>query len=224
VLRLIGAAAFGLAGVAVLLALGFWQLGRLEQKRDLIAGIEARIGAAPVPVPPAPDPAADRYRPVQAEGVFTGEAVHVLASRPGAGVGSRVIAVLATPEGRRLLVDRGFLPEARRGADLAGGPAVVIGNLDWPQDADALTPAPDLGRNLWFARAPGPIAAHLGAEPVLIVARRIEGAAVAGLEPQPLGVDIRNNHLEYALTWFALAAVWAAMSLALIWRLRRDLA
>lgn len=219
----IGPAVFGAAGVAVLVALGVWQLGRLEQKLALIAEVEARIGAAPVPVPAAPDPGSDRYRPVTAEGAFTGEAVHVLSALPGAGPGSRVIAVLETPEGRRLLVDRGFLPEARRaGADLAGGPVAVTGNLDWPRDADAMTPAPDMGRNLWFSREPGPIAAHLGAEPVLIVARRVEGAPVPGLAPQPLGVDIRNDHLEYAITWFLLAAVWAAMSLYLLWRLRRD--
>ncbi len=197
-------------------------MSRLDEKLALIARIEARIGAPPVPVPATPDPEADRWRPVVAEGAFTGEAVHVLSSLQGAGPGSRVIAVLETEGGRRLLVDRGYLPEARRGAALAGGPARVTGNLDWPRDADAFTPSPDLGRNLWFSRAAEPIAAHLGAEPVLIVAARVEGADVAGLIPQPLGVDIRNDHLEYAITWFSLALVWAAMSLYLLWRLRRD--
>lgn len=221
--RLIGAAVFGLAGVAVLAALGLWQLARLEVKLTQIAGIEARIWAEPVPVPEAPDPARDRYLPVQAEGVFTGEVVHVLSSRPGVGPGSRVIAVLETPEGRRLLVDRGFLSESRRaGAVLAGGPVALTGNLDWPQDIGADTPPPDLRRDLWFARAPGPIAAHLGAEPVLLVAAEVAGAEVPGLVATPLGIDIRNDHLEYAVTWFALALVWAAMSLYLLWRMRRD--
>jgi surfeit locus 1 family protein len=174
-------------------------------------------------VPADPDPEADRYRPVTAAGAFTGEAVHVLSSRPGLGPGSRVIAVLETADGRRLLVDRGFLPEALRpGLELAGGPARVTGNLDWPRDADRYTPAPDLGRGLWFSRGVEPIAAHLGTAPVLIVAAAVDGAGVRGLEPQPLGIDIRNDHLEYAVTWFLLAFVWASMSLYLIWRLRRD--
>lgn len=221
--RLIVPLIFGLGGVAVLLSLGFWQLARLDQKLALIAEIGARIEAPPVPVPAAPDPLRDRYLPVTAEGVFTGEAVHVLSSVKELGVGSRVIAVLETPEGRRLLVDRGFLPEAgRAGADLAGGPARVLGNLDWPRDADSFTPAPDLGRGLWFSRAAAPIAAHLGAEPVLITARAIEGAEVAGLVPAPLGIDIRNDHLEYAITWFLLALVWASMTLYFLWRQRRD--
>ena len=221
--RLWGAVLFGVAGCAVLLALGFWQLARLDQKLALIAAIEARIGADPAALPDRPEPAADRYRPVRAEGVFTGEVAHVLSSRPGLGPGSRVIAVLQTGTGRRLLVDRGFMPEARRAdAVLSGGAARVLGNLDWPADADGFTPAPDLGRNLWFSRAAEPLAAHLGAEPFLIVARQIDGAAVPGLEPAPLGIDIRNDHLEYAVTWFLLALVWAAMSLYLVWRIRRD--
>lgn len=221
--RLIGAALFGLLGCAVLVALGFWQLARLDQKLALIAAISAQAAAEPVPVPAQADPLADAHRPVVAAGVFTGEAVHVLSSRPGQGPGTRVIAVLQTDDGRRLLVDRGFLPEGlRAGTDLAGGPVRVQGNLDWPRDADGFTPDPDLTRGLWFSRAVPPIAAHLGAEPVMIVARAVDGAEVPGLTLTPLGIDIRNNHLEYAVTWFLLALVWAAMSLYLVVRLRRD--
>jgi surfeit locus 1 family protein len=221
--RLIGPVVLGVAGVAVLLALGVWQLSRLEVKLAQIAAIEARIAAAPVPVPPRPDPVQDRYLPVIARGTFSGEGVHVLSSRQGAGPGSRVIGVLETDDGRRLLVDRGFLPEARRpAADLTGGPVTVTGNLDWPRDADSYTPPPDLARALWFSRAVEPIAASLGAEPVLIVARSQQGAPVPGLTPAPVGIDIRNDHLEYAVTWFLLALVWAGMSLFLIWRIRRD--
>lgn len=222
-LRLIVPAMFGLAGVAVLLSLGFWQLARLEIKLSQISGIESRISAAPVALPVTPDPGHDRYRPVTLEGQFTGEAVHVLSSLQGHGTGSRVIAVLETPDGRRLAVDRGFLSEARRpGVGLASGPVQVTGNLDWPRDTDSYTPPPDLARGLWFSRAAGPIAAHLGTEPLLIVARQVTGATVPGLVPTPLGIDIRNDHLEYATTWFLLALVWAAMSLYLIWRTWRE--
>jgi surfeit locus 1 family protein len=226
--RLIVPGVFGLAGVAVLLSLGFWQLARLDVKLDQIARIEARIAAPPVPVPAAPDPERDRYLPVTVDGMFTGDAVHVLSSLQGQGAGSRVIAVLQAEDGRRLAVDRGFVPEARRaGLDLSGGPVTVTGNLDWPRDADSYTPPPDLARGLWFSRAAAPIAAHLGTEPLLIVARAVtapggDAVAVPGLVLAPTGIDIRNDHLEYAITWFLLALVWAAMSLYLIWRTWRD--
>ena len=221
--RLIGPLVLGVAGVAVLMSLGFWQLSRLDEKRVLIAEIEAQIVAAPVALPDAPEPERDRYMPVHAEGRFTGEMVHVLASQRGAGTGTHVIAVLETQGGRRVLVDRGFLPDAARpGFAGENGDVRVIGNLHWPRDADRYTPEPDLARGLWFAREVAPIAAHLGSEPVLIVARA-EQPPLAELRPVPVGVEsIPNDHLEYAITWFTLAIAWAGMTLYLLWRIRRE--
>ena len=222
--RLIGAMVFGLAGVAVLLSLGFWQLSRLEWKLGVIAAIDARIADAPGPLPDRPDPAGDRYRPVTVEGDYTGEMVRVLSSRPGTGVGTLVLAVLVTPEGRRILVDRGFVADAAPGVmNFAATGVSVTGNLLWPADSDSFTPAPDLARGLWFSREVGPIAAHLGTEPVLIVAR--QDTPVPGLIPVPINSrDVKNDHLGYAITWFLLAAVWAVMTSALVWRIRRNTA
>ena len=212
----------GLAGVAVLMSLGFWQLSRLDEKRAQIAAIEARIGDLPGALPAAPDPAADRYRPVVVEGRHTGEVVHVLSSREGFGAGTRVIGAFEAGTGRRLLIDRGFLPEAARsGADFASDRVTVTGNLDWPRDADSFTPEPDLGRGLWFSRGVEPIAAHLGTDPVMVVARA--DAPVPGLVPTPIdSADVRNDHLEYAITWFLLAAAWAGMTVFLLWRIRQN--
>lgn len=213
---------FGLAGVAVLMALGFWQLSRLDEKLAQIAAIEARIGDAPGALPAAPDPVADRFRPVAAEGRHTGEVVHVLSSREGFGPGSRVIGAFETEAGRRILVDRGYLPEAARGGtDFESGPVAITGNLDWPRDADGYTPEPDMARGLWFSREVEPIAAHLDTEPVMMVART--DAPVPGLVPTPIdGADLRNDHLEYAITWFLLAAAWSGMTVFLLWRIRQN--
>jgi len=220
--RFIGAGLFGIVGVAILLSLGFWQLKRLEWKLDLIAQVEGRIHNDPVAVPPDANPARDRYLPVTVSGRYTGEAVDVLSSDREAGPGMRVIAVLETAEGRRLLVDRGYIPEARRAAlPMVAEGATVTGNLDWPTDSDSFTPAPDQGRNLWFARDPLPIAEALNAEPLLIVARS-DSAAASPLMTLPVtGASFRNDHLEYAITWFLLAGVWAVMTIALLWRIRR---
>jgi cytochrome oxidase assembly protein ShyY1 len=73
-----------------------------------------------------------------------------------------------------MLVDRGFLPEAARAAVLAlRRPVKVTGNLRLAARCRQLHPPPDLGRGLWFSREVAPIAAHLGTEPVMIVARRM---------------------------------------------------
>ncbi len=223
VMRLLGPLVLGVAGVAVLASLGFWQLSRLDEKQAIIAEIEAQIAAPPVALPEVPEAARHRYLPVQAEGRFTGEAVDVLASQRGAGTGVHVIGVFQTGEGRRLMVDRGFLPDAARaGFDAESGAVTVRGNLHWPRDADRFTPEPDLDRGLWFSRAVEPMAAHLDAEPVLIVART-ETPPPPALRPVPVGVEgIRNDHLEYAITWFTLALAWAGMTVFLLWRIRRE--
>jgi surfeit locus 1 family protein len=208
--------ALGVVGCALLLALGLWQLARLEWKTAIIAEIDARIVAAPGPLPESPDPEADRYLPVTVTGALSGEEARVLTSIVGEGPGARVIGVLVTGE-RRILVDLGFVPEGDDAPRMAES-VTATGNLHWPEETDSWTPAPD--GSLWFARDVPLMAEALGTEPVLLVARNLE----PGVGTTPLPVDtgaIPNDHREYALTWFGLALVWAAMSLLL---LRRSLA
>lgn len=208
--------AMGVVGVAVLLALGAWQLRRLEWKTAVVHEIDARVAAPPVSLPAAPDAQADRYLPVTVTGALGGEEARVLASRAGEGPGFRVVSVLTAGD-RRVLVDLGFVPEAEADSPRVAEEVTVTGNLQWPDETDGFTPAPDLGRDLWFARDVPAMAEALGTEPVLVVARELE----PDLGTTPLPVDssaIRNDHLQYALTWFSLAAVWAVMSALLVRR------
>jgi surfeit locus 1 family protein len=177
------------------------------------------MAEAPAAVPAAPDPAADRYRPVRAEGRLTGEEALVLASRKRIGPGFRVIAVLETAEGRRLLIDRGFLAEADRATPRPPKALSVEGTLHWPDEVDAYTPAPDPAAGLWYARDVPALAAALRAEPVLVVARSDTGDAVTPVPVDTAGIP--NDHLGYALQWFGLAGVWAGMTFLYLWRMRR---
>ncbi|HUF88292.1 MAG TPA: SURF1 family protein [Thermohalobaculum sp.] len=213
--RVLAAAIFGLAGTAVLAGLGVWQLERLAWKEALIARLESRLSAEPVPLPAAPDPERDNFLRVAVEGRVGDEALYLLTSERPFGPGFRVIAPLASGgAGRTVLVDLGYIPEAMKGAGVAAGAAArVTGALYWPEARDSFTPEPDRAANIWFARDPQAMAAALGAEPLLIVA----DAHDLGAWPKPLrlGVNLRNDHLGYAVTWFAMAAIWAAMSLGL---------
>lgn len=226
----------GLAGCAVLASLGVWQMQRLAWKEALLARISSQIDG---PVQPLPDPGdnpgvALKYRPVQIAGQTTGQEILVLSGRKGQGAGYRVIAAfaLSAPEGgtaaaagaapRRILLDRGFLPEAGRAMARPAVPLTVAGNLHWPEETDRYTPPPDAATGLWFARDVPAMAAALGTEPVLVVARDSLGDA-QGILPSPLGVEgIPNDHLSYALTWFLLTIVWAGMTAFLLWRIRRQ--
>jgi surfeit locus 1 family protein len=209
---------FGLVGCAILIALGVWQLQRLAWKEGILAQISARLTDRPVPLPAVPDPARDKYLPVRVAGRFTGPGIDVLVSVKEGGAGYRVIAAFQTEDGRRVLIDRGFLPADQRARPRIATTAAILGTLHWPDETDSFTPPPDAARGIWFARDVPAMAAQLQTEPVLIVAREATGDGIT-----PLPVDTRgipNNHLNYALTWFSLAAVWAGMTGLLLWRIR----
>ncbi|MBP1807158.1 SURF1 family protein [Rubellimicrobium aerolatum] len=213
----------GLFGVAVLCGLGTWQVQRLGQKEALLAAIAARIGGEPEALPAVVDPVADQYAPVRVTGALGGEEVHVLTSVPGQGPGFRVVSAMTSGD-RRLLVDLGFVPEEGKDLPRVAEGVTVTGNLLWPRESDSWTPAPDLGRNIWFARDLPALAEALGTEPVLVVARSLGGAEL-GTTPLPVDTaGIPNDHLTYAITWFGLAAVWAVMSVALLRRTRKGMA
>lgn len=221
--RLIGALVLGVAGVAVLISLGIWQMQRLAWKEGILAEIAARILAAPLALPLSPDPADHPYLPVAMEGRFDPGYVRVLVSQKGMGAGYRIIAAFETPEGRRVLVDRGVIPVAAEMPAPRDAPVTLTGNLHWPQERDRYTPANDLAANIWFAREVPVLAEHLGAEPILVIAREISPPE-APIQPLPVGIDnIPNDHLSYAITWFSLAVVWLGMTVFLLWRIRRGL-
>ena len=219
-LRLISALLFGILGVAVLCGLGTWQVMRMYEKRAQLEGILAGISSPVEPVPLHPDPATDRYRPVFADGRFTGETLYVLSGQPEIGAGVRVISVMETTDHRRILIDRGFLPEDQKTRPLTVTDARITGNLMWPQDADSYTPPPDAKTGLWFARDAQAMAAKLNTEPTFIVAREPTGD---GIQAIPVDVSsIPNNHWGYAITWFLLAGAWVLMTVGLVWRIRRS--
>ena len=209
---------FGLVGAAVLISLGIWQVQRLVWKEGVLAEIEARIVAEPVAVPDAPDAQADRYLPVTATGQLDEDEVHVLVSRKQSGAGYRIITALDTGS-RRFLLDRGFVPHDAKDAPRPVHEVTVTGNLHWPDDRTGSTPENDIEGNIWFARDIPELAAVLGTESVLIIARSETGD---GVEPLPVGTEgIPNDHLSYAITWFSLAAVWLGMTAFLLWRIKR---
>ncbi|NJM81982.1 MAG: SURF1 family protein [Tabrizicola sp.] len=208
----------GFSGAGVLIALGVWQMHRLEWKEGIIAGAEAMIAADPVALPASPDPVADRYRAVSVSGSFTGEEAHVLTSTREEGPGFLVIAAYETAGGRRILIDRGFVPEAEKTTARPARAAEVTGNLNWPDDVTSSTPSYDAAAAIWYGRDVAGIAALLRTEPVLIIARSDTGDGVSARPVTAAG--FRNDHWQYAITWFSLAAVWLGMTAYLLWRIR----
>jgi surfeit locus 1 family protein len=210
----------GAGGAAVLLWLGFWQVQRLDWKLSVIDDINARITAAPVALPDTPDANDDSYLPVEVSGTLGAEYLRVLVSQKEIGAGYRIISALDTGT-RRVLLDRGFTPVAQTAIPVHDASVTVQGNLQWPIETDGFTPDPDIAKNIWFARDVDVMAQALGTEPIMVVAKQTSFND-SPISPLPVDtVAIPNDHLQYAITWFSLAAIWVMMSLAFILRARR---
>lgn len=210
----------GLALTAALAWLGVWQLQRMDWKAQQLAAIQRGIEQPAGPLPPVVDPSM-RYQPVVVSGRTTGQEILVLSGTRELGGGYQVVSAFETGDGRRILVDRGFIPQDDRHAARPPVALTVTGNLHWPEEKSRWTPEPDLKAGIWFAREVPRMAAHLGTEPVLVVARAVQGDA-QGILPMPLDISgIPNNHLSYAVQWFSFALICFVVTMTLAWRIRR---
>ena len=216
--RLIFLLVVGLAGLAVLLSLASWQLQRLAWKQQILDTIEIRVAAEPGDLPVNPDPVDDKYMPVRLVGHLAPGELHVLVSVPMLGPGYRMIVPFVTEDGRRILVDRGYIRTAAKDTARSTGQVEILGNLHWPDETDSYTPPADLAANIWYARNVELMSAALKTLPIMVVLtdNPINGSSVI---PLPINTaSIPNNHLQYAITWFSLALIWALMTAYFLWR------
>ncbi|HSB58244.1 MAG TPA: SURF1 family protein [Methyloceanibacter sp.] len=207
------------AALAVLIGLGVWQLQRLQWKEGLIAQIEARVKADPVSLKEAVARARAgedvSYLRVRVEGKFDNAKERYLFAVSDGTPGWHVITPLETPDGEAVLVDRGFVPDALRdpAARLQGeiSDAVTVTALARPPEAQGLfVPDNEVERNRWFWRdLKAMIKSMFGDEakevaPFFLEAEKsdIPGGWPRGGETR---LELPNNHLQYAITWFLLA-------------------
>lgn len=220
--------------LAILLGLGIWQLQRKGEKEALIARIVARSHAEPpAPLPSAGswDPARDEFDRVRVTGTFLHDKetlVHGLAAGevPGRALqGYYVLTPLRRGDGGTVLVNRGFVPTelkdpATRRAAQVEGPTTVTGMLRAPEVRTMFVPAPDPAKGEWFNRDIAGISAAKGladAAPYLVEA---DATPNPGGWPKggQLRVDLPNNHLQYAFTWFGIAACLLGVFGVFAWR------
>jgi surfeit locus 1 family protein len=210
-------ALFTIPVVLVCAALGVWQLQRLEWKRGLIAQREAALTAAAV-APPLTFAAARavEFHPVFDTGVFLHDKeIRLNAIGPQGGAGFDVLTPLQEAGGRIVFVDRGFVPTelkdpAKRAAGQPGGNVRVAGLLRLAPDQKPNWFVPDNrpDRGDWFwvdLAAMGRAAGLANVAPFYIDADATPnpgGWPKGGVTP----LALPNHHLQYAITWFSLAA------------------
>lgn len=210
-------------------ALGTWQVKRLFWKLDLIEKVDQRVNAPPVAVPgPAKWPqlsvATDEYRHVQARGTFLHEQETLVQAVTALGSGFWVLTPLKLTDGTVLLVNRGFVPpehraRASRQATEPKAITTVTGLLRMSEPQGAFLRRNDPAAQRWYSRDVQAIAAAQGLRPI---APYFVDAQAGPAGEWPVGgltvIAFPNNHLVYAITWYALAL----MVLGAAWYVRRD--
>ncbi len=222
--------------LAILVGLGTWQMQRLAWKTDLIQRIETRVGGDPVPLPATiDDPDAWDYRPVTVTGRLLHDRELFIGPRLDKGpdglnrTGVHVLTPMARDDGSTVLIDRGYIPMDRRDPAMRAegrpeGTVTITGIARLPGERSWLQPDNDAAGNQWFWFDLPAMAAATGVRgfaPVIVQ---------AGPEPNPGGwpvggrtiVQLTNNHLSYALTWYGLALTLLGVYVAASFRKAGD--
>ena len=225
-----GLAVIALVMVSVLASLGVWQLRRKDEKHALIAALTERLAAAPVALPPATEwagltPARDEFRRVSFTATFESRPDAMVYSSGSAvrddisGPGTWAFMPARLADGRTVVVNTGFVQntmQERTQQDravarlLTGAPVALTGYLRFPEHSGWLTPHEDIAKRLWFLRDHRAMAQALGwgqggeVAPFYIdLESPVPASGVP--KPGPLQVRLKDDHLQYAITWFGLA-------------------
>lgn len=234
------ATVLALVGIAILLGLGKWQLDRKAWKESQIAALTERLSQSPQNLPardewPQLAQEKDEFRRVAFPAEFIpGEEALVYSAgsalRPDVkGPGYWVFAPARLAGGSVVVVNRGFVPldkkdPATRPGGASAGVIDIVGVLRWPESPGQFTPASDQAANVWYLRDHKAIAEAKKWPTAATFYIDQEAPVPEGGLPLPgkLEVNLRNNHLQYAITWFGLALALAGVYVVwLAGRLRR---
>lgn len=210
---------FTLPAVVLMLALGVWQLQRLAWKTELIDAFEARVAAEPADPPAAltsDDMPEWRFRRITAEGRFLHDKEIQITGKPYKGTaGFHVITPFVTDAGLTVFVNRGWVPEEQRRPEdrptsLVPPPATIDGVVQQAGVKGYFVPENEPQNDVWFTVRPQKMAEHLDLEGPIATGYYIDQL---GEEPRPTAlpfgaersITVRNEHLQYAITWFLLA-------------------
>lgn len=214
--------------LAVLLSLGFWQLQRRTQKHLLIAALTERLAGQPQPLPapalwPALTPEHDEFRRVTLTATYeakpdamvysSGSAVRTDISGPvtwaflPAKLADGATVVINAGAVQNTMQDRAQQDRAVQRL-VTGAPVTLTGYLRFPEAAGALTPHDDVSKRLWFTRDQRAMAQALnwGAVAPFYIDLETPVPASGIPKPGPLEVQLKDDHMQYAITWFGLAA------------------
>lgn len=206
--RLLAPAVSTAVMLVILCGLGLWQVQRLHWKTALLARIASAEASPGVALPPHPQPfekvrVAGRLRP----GAIGRYGVEVRDTSQGQVLGSQLVTLLDRPAAPPIVVLLGWVP-ASQPVSLPAGEQVFGGYIRLPEHPGLFSATDDAVRRQFYTLDPAAIGRALGAGEVAPFAVVVMGAPVPGVYPAPTIAMplLPNDHLQYAITWFGLAA------------------
>lgn len=222
--------------LSVLVSLGTWQVRRLHWKEALIADIEVRRALPPAPLSDIEAAAARgedfEYRPVRVEGRFLNDRErHFFATFDGR-TGYYVYTPFELDGGRFLFVNRGFVPyemkdPASRREGLPEGRQTVTGlaRARLAGKPSWVVPENDVAGDIFYWKDLSAMAASAGLAEQKVVQFFVDADATPVPGSWPKGgvtqIDLPNDHLQYAITWYGLAVVLLVIALTAFLRGRK---
>jgi surfeit locus 1 family protein len=206
-----------LIALAILIALGLWQLERRAQKHALIAETSHRMIAPAESIEGLLiNDSQAAFRHATAQGTFeNAQESYVFAPRSddtGVHLGYKVVTPLRLTASAVVLVDRGWVPEEKRNSAtrLKGqidGPVSLRGLLRPSVSPGLFTPDPSLVEHIWYVHDIEAMAAAYGLKPATMLYLEASTPVPGGPNPTADVPELPDNHLQYALTWFSLGLV-----------------
>ena len=208
--------------VIIMIGLGVWQLDRLAQKTELMDRIAARTSQEPVAFERLTgDPQQDEYARVRLRGSFVHDKELYLAARSrNNNVGLQVVTPFVLTNGMAVLVNRGWVPSERkdpatRSEGQIEGDTTVVALVRLDQKQGIMQPDNDPAKNVWFYVDVPAMRNASG------IATEVDYWFEADATPNPGGfpiggqtrVNVPNDHLQYAVTWFIFAITLAVIFL-----------
>lgn len=228
--RLLAVTLGGLVLIGVFLALGTWQVQRLAWKQALIARIAASQSGEPQALPamqhwPQVRRDTHEYQRLRLQGRFDHGRETLVQASTVLGTGWWVMTPLQTAEGPWVLVNRGFVDAVHRDPSTRAAPTgemTLQGLLRITEPEGRLWQRNDAGAGRWYSRDVAAIAAahQLGGAVAPFFVDASEGRDGQWPRAGLTVLSFSNNHLMYALTWFALAAMVCG-ALVFVWRFER---
>ncbi len=232
-----------LAVLGVLLSLGTWQVKRLAWKQSLLAEVEARRHASPISISDAALLQAEdtqdasaisaiEYRPAQATGTYLHKATQFFFATWEGQTGYYAYTPMKLADGAWLFVNRGFIPYDAKplGNDWAQQPQGVVTVKGLLRDRlgekpGRFVPDNDPAGNIYYWKDLDAMAAQAGLAGERVLPFFLDADATPNPGGWPIGgvtqIAFPNNHLQYAITWYGLAAALIIIVGVYRWRARR---